>query len=162
MPWLGSGGNEGTPLGLKIARLAGQEIGICENPPGSNRGEEIDQYNTEAGSPLASYWCANFVGYCYKRGNAFVPNAYGNCDNWLKFAKLTGTFSPLPEIGAAVLYGKSTDIKHIGIVVRLFPYLLVVEGNTTLDGFSSNGEIVAMKMPRQKPFGYVIPKLNES
>ena len=65
-------------------------------------------------------------------------------------------------IGAAVVYGKPGHASHIGVVVRLEPLLLSVEGNTSLDGFSSNGVAVDLKLVSQRRvLGYVQPQSPE-
>jgi hypothetical protein len=61
-------------------------------------------------------------------------------------------------IGAAVVYGKPGDASHIGVIVRVIPLLLAVEGNTTLDGFSRNGVAVDLKLVNtDRVLGYVYP-----
>lgn len=158
LDWLGGVGNKGTPLGFKIARRAAQDIGVCEDPPGTNRGVQIDEYNLAGGSPLGSFWCANAAGYWYRHEGAIVPPAYGNCDKWYEFGTKWNFLHSEPIIGAVALYGKdATDITHVGIVIRTYPYVMVVEGNTTLEGFSRNGEVVTMKKIRSNVVAYYYP-----
>jgi hypothetical protein len=158
LDWLGSSGNKGTDLGIAIARRAAQDIGVCEDPPGSNRGLQIDEYNLKANSPLGSFWCATAVGAWYDICGAKVPPAYGNCDKWLEYGKKWNSIHKDPAIGAVALYGTETDITHVGVVVRLYPYIMMVEGNTTLEGFSRNGEIVTLKKPRANIVSYYYPQ----
>lgn len=157
LDWLGSPGNIGTELGYKIARFAAEDIGVCEEPPGTNRGTQIDEYNLVANSPLGSFWCATFAGHKYKKAGAIVPRAYGDCDTWLRLGEKLSCLYDDPAIGALALYGKPNDIVHVGIVVRLYPYKLTVEGNTTLEGFSRNGEIVTLKRPQANIVKYFYP-----
>jgi Putative peptidoglycan binding domain/CHAP domain len=45
----------------EVLRQAVGAIGVAETPPGSNRGAMIDAWNTAAGLPLGSPWCAAFA-----------------------------------------------------------------------------------------------------
>ena len=48
-------------LGEKALAVAKREIGVAEDPPASNRGGRVDQYQRgSAGQP----WCAHFVSWC--------------------------------------------------------------------------------------------------
>lgn len=150
LPWLSGKGNIAPDkLGYAIARRAALDIGICEDPPGSNRGIRIDEYNTLAGVPKGSYWCASAAGAWYKESGAKTPNGYASCDSWLYYCKKNSLFISEPVIGGIVLYGIIGDAQHIGVVVRLYPYLMTIEANTTLDGYSRNGEVVTIKAPKK-------------
>jgi hypothetical protein len=157
LDWVDSPGNKGSKLGYAIARRAAQDIGVCEDPPGSNRSLQIDEYNVLAGSPLGSFWCATAVGCWYRLSGARVPPAYGNCDQWLTYGIKWNCLQDIPLIGSIALYGTPTDIIHVGIIVRTYPYTMAIEGNTTLEGFSRNGEIVTMKKPRANVVKYFYP-----
>lgn len=157
LDWLGTPGNTGTELGYAIARRAAQDIGVCEDPPGSNRGKQIDEYNLFAGSPLGSFWCATASGLWYRVSGARVPPAYGNCDKWLEYGKKWDCLHNEPAIGSLALYGTEVDIIHVGVIVRTYPYTLAIEGNTTLEGFSRNGEVVTLKKPGANVIKYFYP-----
>lgn len=146
------------------------KIGVCEDPPGSNRGEDIDAWAKEFGSPVGSYWCALFVGHVRKHGGLWIPDRLvGSCDEWVYQAIRAGKWAKQPVPGAAVIYTNGRkhargryagllDANHIGLVLRVAPKPLSVEGNTTLDGYSRNGEVVTLKavaLPRV--YGYVLP-----
>lgn len=52
----------------KVLDIAGSQVGVREQPPGSNRGPEVDQYLKCVGLDPAdgSYpWCAAFVYWCF-------------------------------------------------------------------------------------------------
>lgn len=145
------------PVALAVAKRALLDIGICEMPPGSNRSQRIDEYVTAVGSPLASFWCAAAVAAWFREAGARTPpSSGGSCDVWMGWAKREGLWQPNPAIGAAVVYGKPTDASHIGVVVRVEPLLLSVEGNTALDAYSRNGVAVDLKLVnRPRVLGYV-------
>jgi hypothetical protein len=132
-----------------LIERARRSVGICEDPPGSNRGREIDAWNERAGVPVKSYWCASFVGALWRDSGFDVPAGYASCDAWMAWAKETGRWSAnVPTLGCAVLYGKPGDATHIGLVIRTRPQVLSVEGNTTVEGsaFERNGTSVALKL----------------
>lgn len=150
-----------------IVRAAMDLIAVVETPLNSNRGPEIDAYLRAAHVPdsviLAGggYWCAAAVGQWWEDAGLTTPPGRAGCDSWMRWAKATGRWSKAPALGAAVLYGVPGDAKHIGLIVRLDPLVLSVEGNTTIEsGYSRNGIAVAMKIadPKTDPIlGYCLP-----
>jgi hypothetical protein len=138
-------------------------LGCCEEPLGSNTGPQVDQWNTAAGVPAKSYWCASFVAAVWKSCGAALPPYPASCDSWMSWAKQHGAWKATPSLGAAVLYGVPGDAKHIGIIVRVAPMVLSVEGNTTVEGaqFERNGTAVALKIvdAHDPVLGYVVPSL---
>lgn len=167
---------------LRVRRameLAHHDIGVREKPRGSNRGAVIDRYCDIAGSPRGSFWCACAVTTWWKDAGLEVPplaptwwaqhkkppTGPGACDAWLWWGLITGRWSETPAPGAAVLYGVSKggvlDAQHIGLLLEHDPddgTLLAIEGNTTLSGFSRNGELVTLKaVDTDRLLGYVHP-----
>lgn len=142
-----------------IVRRALQDVGVCEDPVGSNRSPEIDYYNTATGSPLGSSWCANIVTAWFRDAGAKVPpyNA-GSCEQWHTWAKANGCWEDTPDVGYGVLYGSSGLAHHMEVVVRTHPLLLSVGGNTTIDGFTTNGELCTLKVvATTRVLGYIKP-----
>lgn len=149
-------------LNRNIVKRALCDIGICEIPPGSNRSGRIDFYNQQTHAPLGSFWCASAVTAWYREAGADVPpKAQASCDVWMEWAKKEGLWHKEPTYGAAVVYGKPGDANHIGVVVRLTPLLLSVEGNTSIGGeFSRNGVAVDLKeVSRSRVLGYIHPRV---
>jgi hypothetical protein len=154
----------------KAVDFALLNIGVCEDPPGSNRGPEIDEWCKEFGSPLGSYWCAISVGKARKVGGLWVPSRdVGSCDEWFWQAEEAGKLASKPVIGAAVLYTNHKrittgryagrlDIVHIGLVLRVTPVEQSVEGNTTLGKYDRNGYTQTHKeVDKKRVAGYVLP-----
>jgi len=154
--WLVPGTNC-TQLQYAICLRAMKDVGILETPLGSNRGKRIDGYAKRGGSPLGSWWCALFVGAVFADCGAMVPEGYPATDNWLPF------IDDKPGIGAAILYGLrkngKPDAHHIGIIVRLDPMVLSVEGNRAFAGSSNNGVAVDLgPVLRTDILGYFHPR----
>ena len=155
-PWIND--LDSTIIGSAIAKSAIDDVGIHEEPMSSNRGKYIDEYNLLAESPVGSYWCGNFVGYHFKKCGAKTPKFTGRCQDWVQWAQANNLWIATPEIGSAVIYGDSAGkAEHMGIVVCV-PPKFSVEGNTSLDGYSRNGDVVSLKSfskPTRTVLGYV-------
>jgi hypothetical protein len=152
-----------TPLMQRvIVERALRSIGMLEEPPGSNRGPDIDALNLRAGVPVGSYWCASWAGSVWQDAGAEVPNGYASCDRWMEWAKQTNRWTTTTNSpGCAVLYGKLGDATHIGILVRTSPMILSIEGNTSVEGggFERNGTAVSLKLVNERDpvLGYAHP-----
>jgi hypothetical protein len=142
------------------------DIGICEQPPSSNRSGRIDAVNQRAGAPLGSYWCASEATACYVDAGADVPSeGRASCDVIMQWAIKNGLFVPISGSsglvvpGMMVLYGTAADAHHVGIIIRSSPYQISAEGNTSFSGFSTNGEAVLVKkVDLARVAGYVRPR----
>lgn len=157
-PWPATAGwlseDNSRPLGRAIVLRAMCDVGILEVPLGSNRGIRIDRYAKRAGSPLGSWWCAIWAGAVFADCGAVVPVGYASCDSWLPY--LTKT----PVIGAAILYGVRGDAHHIGIIARLEPMVLTIEGNRGFAGSTNNGLAVDIgPLMRSDILGYFHPRV---
>lgn len=154
----------------RALNFALENIGVCEHPPGSNRGPEIDEWACEFGSPPGSYWCALAVAKARKVGGLWIPSHdAGSCNEWVYQARALGLISDTPQPGAAVLYTNHQTVNrgrydgqleaiHIGLVLTVTPVLTAIEGNTTLSGFDRNGWVQTLKeVNRDRVLGYVPP-----
>lgn len=157
--WLVPGENC-TELGLRIVLRAMRDLGIVETPLGSNRGTRIDAMTARAGLKPPQWWCAIWAGAVFADAGAKVPKGYPLTDCWLPY--VTG----IPTPGAAVLYGlrkkgpvrADMDAHHIGIVARLEPLLLTIEGNRGYAGTTNDGVAVDIgPVLRKDILGYVHP-----
>lgn len=155
--WLGSSVDS---LRQRIVRRALLDVGIVEMPPGSNRSPRIDTYVTAVGSPLGSRWCAAAIAAWWRDAGATVPpRDAGSCDAWQAWAVETARWRAAPEPGCAVLFGVATTAVHIGVIVRVAPLVLSVEGNTSVGAFDVNGVAVALKqVSAERVLGYVAPR----
>jgi hypothetical protein len=157
--WLHEGNS--TALGRAIVLRAMADVGILEVPLGSNRGKRIDAMTRRSGAPLGSWWCGIEVGAVFADCGALVPEGYAATDNWLPYVVKE------PVIGAAILYGLRKpgpvvnwgNAHHIGIVVRLEPMVLSIEGNRAFAGSSNNGVAVDIgPVLRTDILGYFHPR----
>jgi hypothetical protein len=158
--WLDDGVSE---IGQAIVRRAMEDIGIMEMPPGSNRSPRIDQYVIGVGSPLGSPWCAAAVAAWLQESGAAMPALdAGSCSAWVAWSRRLGTWSTEPRAGSVVVYGNKGVAVHMGVIVRIEPELLSVEGNTSIAGdFDPNGVVVTLKrVALSRVLGYVAPTVS--
>lgn len=166
-PWL--------PATLAQLRLAIMErtrfdVGILETPAASNRGPEIDRYLRRAHVPESlitagkGWWCAAWAGCMWIDAGAAVPADFGSCDAWLEALEACSArdLAARAEPGDVVLYGLTkagrVDAHHIGIVWRVTPLVLTVEGNRGFAGTTNNGVAVDVgPMTRTDVLGLVRP-----
>jgi CHAP domain-containing protein len=131
-PWLDASVD---PTRAAIARWALLRVGVYELPPGSNRSGLIDQWNEAAGAPAGSPWCASFASAAW-RENGVSPLGDASCEDWHRQAKLANRWLATPGIGDIALFCFAGNglADHAGVVVRIEPTILSVEGNTSETG----------------------------
>lgn len=158
-----SAGANCTALQYAVCQRAMKDVGILEVPLGSNRGVRIDRYLRRASVPESlittgkGWWCASQTGAVLIDCGVPVPADYGSCDAWIPYLDTKAT------IGSVVLYGLKkdgrTDAHHIGIVVRLAPMVLTIEGNRGYAGTTNNGVACDIgPMQRTDVLGYISPE----
>ena len=123
---LGSGG------GLRALQDAAGELGVTEQPPGSNDGPRIADYRSAvAGSYAGAPWCAYFVSWA--AAQAGVPigeggRGLGSVEGIAAWAGGAGRLVSDPQPGDLILFGG----RHVGIVERVNPdgTIATIEGNS--------------------------------
>lgn len=145
----------------KALNIAASQIGVVENPPGSNRGPQVDTYLKTAGlDPEGKHysWCAAFVYWCFQQAadqlgthNPLVKSA-GCLDDWdlatcPKITKLNAVKDPsLVRPGFIFIIDHGNGSGHTGLVESSGGGLLTtIEGNTN---------------PKLSPDGYGVFRLN--
>jgi hypothetical protein len=140
-----------------VLKTAATEVGVMEQPPGSNRGPRVDQYLRTVGlDPAAGgfAWCAAFVYWCFNesarglgRPNPLVRTA-GVLDHWRRaeqagarrLAAADATAAPsCIHPGMIFVLDTGGGFGHTGVVEAIEGgRLITVEGNTN-DGGSREG-----------------------
>lgn len=149
-----------TALQYAVVIRAMKDVGILEVPLGSNRGVRIDRYLRRANVPESlieqgrGWWCAAEVGAVFLDCGIPVPADYGVVQSWVPY------LSPSRTIGSAVVYGADGHGHHIGIIVRIEPMVLTIEGNRAFAGHTNNGVACDIgPMQRKDILGYVPPEM---
>jgi hypothetical protein len=146
------------PLLAAALAVAALEVGTMEEPPGSNRGPEVDAYLRSVGldPTQGSFpWCAAFVHFCFAkaakqlgRKNPLARTA-GVLDHWERAQRTATTITAakahlheeLVQPGHIFIIdtGNPGGDGHTGIVAEIAAGKLVtIEGNTN-DGGSREG-----------------------
>jgi hypothetical protein len=147
-----------SPLTKAAIDFALTQIGVMENPVGSNRGPEVDVYLQAVGLNPASgsfAWCVAFTHFCFKKGaeslgvsNPHIKTA-GVLDHWnlagkkAKVVRVTNAKAVadpgLVKPGSLFIIDLGGGLGHSGMVLEVANGRLVtVEGNTNDNG-SRNG-----------------------
>ncbi|MGA7215722.1 MAG: peptidoglycan-binding protein [Terrimicrobiaceae bacterium] len=50
-----------------VLDFAADEIGVLEQPPGSNKGPRVEQYQKSVGIDRGDFWCVAFVYFCFEQ-----------------------------------------------------------------------------------------------
>jgi hypothetical protein len=145
-----TGAGDGSNAGLRALAIAKSQLGVTEQPPGSNDGPQISMYRSAvAGSYAGAPWCAYFVSWAAAKAGAPLGSegqGLGSVAELTDWAKSTGRFTETPQPGDLILFGT----EHVGIVESVNPdgTLTTVEGNT------SNGVYERQHLPSEAT-GYV-------
>jgi hypothetical protein len=140
-------------LQARALQTAASQIGVMEQPPGSNRGPQVDIYLRSVGIDPAggSYaWCAAFVYWCFRDAAQALglPNpairSAGVLDCWnragavgvhrISFAEANST-PALVKPGMVFVMSMGSGNGHTGFVEEVDGVVLTtIEGNTNQGG----------------------------
>lgn len=122
------------------------EVGVKEEPPGSNSGPRVNQYLRSAGLGPGFPWCMAFVNWCYRQAGLDLehPNeaSVGFFQDW---ASRHGYIVSSPRVADIVCYRFDSDNwpDHVGIVTAVGPNRIkAVEGNTSLASDDNGGTVM--------------------
>lgn len=151
----------------ELLAIARKQIGVREDPPGSNNVRYNTWYYGREVMGSAYPWCMAFVQWVFAQAGVKIPRRTASCGELMNAAKAAGcwvTSGFLP--GDVVIYdfpgGAATD--HCGIVEMELPDYGVqsIEGNTSQSGSQSNGGQVCRKnRPSKYIVGAVRPKYDQ-
>jgi hypothetical protein len=121
--------------GLAALQVAESQVGVTEQPPGSNDGPRIAEYRTATeGAYAGAPWCAYFVSWCARQAGAPIGDhgqGLGSVAGITDWARATGRLTQTPAPGELILFGT----EHVGIVKSVN-----ADGSlTTVEGNASNG-----------------------
>ena len=136
---------EDSPLAHEAIRIARGEIGVMEDPPGSNNGVRVREYLHSVGLDYPQPWCAAFVYWCMEqaaaRQNRLNPLVKtGGCLNHFRLSR--GEKLPaqkaienplLIQPGSIFILDRGAGKGHTGLVTGVFDdFLTTIEGNTNM------------------------------
>jgi hypothetical protein len=131
-PMLGAG-----TAGQRALAAAQAEVGVAEQPPGSNDGPRIAEYRTATAGSGVGPWCAYFTSWAAAQAGAPLGEAgqgFGTVEAVYAWAQRTGRAMPagpgvVPSPGDLIVWGG----RHIGIVesVDADGSIHTIEGNSS-------------------------------
>jgi CHAP domain/Putative peptidoglycan binding domain len=145
--------NEAAPNNLlaETLKVAVKQLGVMEDPPGSNKGPVVDQYLASVGLPPGLFWCAAFVYWSFDKAST----AHGKKNPLVKTGHVMTHWNKTPakKITMSDAVNKPSLIKpgqifimntggsagHTGIVEKVEGgFIHTIEGNSNHAG-SRNG-----------------------
>jgi len=109
-----------SPRRRLIVHRAQGKLGITEDPPGSNRGPQIDQWLGRCGVSTGLPWCAAFASWCLDFVSTAGALALGQ--------HFPATLDPYP--GDVMYFPTGGGKGHCGLVLGVSPHeVMTIEGN---------------------------------
>jgi cell wall-associated NlpC family hydrolase len=142
----------GSGAGQAMVNLVRNEVGVAEQPPGSNDGPRIAQYRQATAGAGVGPWCAYFVSWVAQQaGSPIGPNGRGEgyVPSVWSWAKQAGRAVPVgqgqPQPGDLIVWSG-----HIGLVEAVLPggRVQTIEGN-------SSDRVTRRVHSASSPLGYV-------
>jgi hypothetical protein len=126
----------GSSAGLAALAAAKGEVGVAEQPPGSNDSPRIAQFRKATAGSGVGPWCAYFVSWAARQAGAPLGDqgqGFGRVDDVYAWAQRTGKAIPngsgvTPQSGDLIVWDE-----HIGIIesVDADGTIHTVEGNSS-------------------------------
>lgn len=137
----------------RVLQVASGEVGVKEQPLGSNFGPRVGQYLAVTGIRRPAFWCAAWVAWVGQSalGDAWPLPLSASCDVLLDYARRHRCLSSSPSAGDVFLVlASDNDATHTGLVTGINAGGVTfgtIEGNSN-DGGSRNGIEVARRPHR--------------
>ena len=124
----------GTPAGQAILNAIKPEVGVAEQPPGSNDSPRIAQYRQATAGSGVGPWCAYFVSWAARQAGVPIGDSgqgFGRVDDVFAWAQQAGKALPAgstPAPGDLIVWDE-----HIGVVESVDPdgTIHTIEGNSS-------------------------------
>jgi hypothetical protein len=126
----------GTSAGQAMVNLARGEVGVSEQPPGSNDSPRIAQFRKATAGSGVGPWCAYFVSWAAREAGVPIGDSgqgFGRVDDVYAWAQRTGKAIPngsgvKPQQGDLIVWDE-----HIGMVESVDPdgTIHTIEGNSS-------------------------------
>lgn len=144
-------------LARAAAAIANGQVGVTEQPHGSNSGPMVDKYLACVGQPPGNAWCAAFVCWCILE----AADQLGARPSLLKSASALKLWKRNPhlqlpvseltpdEIPCVAIWDHGGSKGHTGLVVGMDrDHLVTIEGNSDASGSRTGGSVVAQTKRR--------------
>lgn len=133
----------------KVINIAKKYVGVCEDPPNSNKVVFNAKFYGREGSNYP--WCCAFIWCIFNEAGIDIKRT-ASCMMLGDWFKQTGKYhKDNPQVGDIVFFkfsGSSRWTNHVGLVIGVnVNTLTTIEGNTSSDnkGSQNNGGMVAIR-----------------
>ena len=159
-------GDNSLPQAQRVLRIARGEIGVTENPKGTNRVKYNKEYYGRNVSGSGYPWCAVFVWWCFKHAglSSLIPKT-ASCAVLMNYFQRAGRFHTSdPKAGDVVFYDWDNNGQpdHVGIVegVLAAGKINTIEGN--LGDKVAKRTYTGRNLPGGRVLGYGRPNYSTS
>jgi hypothetical protein len=152
-------------LGELALNIALGENGVCEKPPGSNRGLRVDVYlrSVNLDPEKESYpWCAAFASWAVREamlraGGPFRWRGAGRVIDLLEHNRALAVV--MPQTGDVFIHLNEDGHGHCGFVTGVSPLggILTLEGNTDRAGSRTGGQVMHQNRPPEYVHSFLRP-----
>jgi len=133
--------------------IAFSQLGVQEEPKGSNWGKDVKKYLNSVGINFPASWCMAFVYWCHREAGLPAIKTGGVMAAWNK-GKQYRVIEPQPGDVFIMDYGKG--LGHTGIIERVEGEILhTIEGNTNDTGSREGYEVCRKIRNVKKIKGYL-------
>ncbi len=138
-----------------VIEVAKSQIGVSEEPKGSNWGDQVKKYLAAVHIDFPAAWCAAFVVWCHDQaGITDIPHTGGVLDLWNKSHADHAVTTPQPGDVFILDYGKGKG--HTGLVESVSGEILnTIEGNTNDEGSREGYEVARRSRPVSSVKGFL-------
>lgn len=139
----------------KVLQAARGELGVTEDPAGSNSGRRVREYQnaTNLAGTTNWPWCGAYVAWCFARANrrlsgfstAYVPSYVHSARNRDNGLRVVQPADAIPGDLVCFDWGKDGTSDHIGILAsKITPNgnFRAYEGNTAFGNDSNGGKVM--------------------
>jgi hypothetical protein len=145
----------------RVLAIAALEVGVSEEPKGSNRGPRVEQYQRATGYQFPVPWCLCFCYWCVAKAckalgfkNPLMQT--GDCDALMAWAKRNGRLHLAPKRGDIALLVRGNDAYHAFFVVEVGPRSIeTIEGNSNVGGSREGYAVVRRRRALGSPMRFV-------
>lgn len=150
------------PLVENALSVARNQVGVREEPPGSNTGRMVSQYLSSVGLAPGYPWCAAFVYWVIEFAGwvlrmtelPFIRTA--SCEMIRRWAEENDLLRSHPVPGDVFLYVASGRASHTGFVTSVNGVrFTTIEGNTNLGGSREGIGVFQRSRPLSGPYQFV-------
>ncbi len=145
----------------ELLAVAAKEVGVAEEPAGSNRVRYNTWYYGKEVSGSAYPWCMVFVQWCFAQVGASLPARTASCGALMRAAKAGGSWVAADyRAGDVVIYdfGEDGTTDHCGIVESAGGgFVTAIEGNTGVGNDANGGQVQRRRRSVELVVGAVRP-----